>query len=139
MGHLAAMVCLLLPALSRAQAPPDYTISTIAGSGAQGYSGDGGAATSAEFNDPFDVKLDSSGNFYISDSGNFRVRKVSNGTVSTTAGNGTPGYSGNGGPPAAAELNTPAGLVLDSSSNISISRTTAIIWSGRSPAAKSLT
>ena len=75
---------------------------------------------SAEFDDPYDVKLDSSGNLYISDSGNFRVRKVSGGTVSTIAGNGTQGYSGNGGPPASAELNTPAGLVLDSSGNLYI-------------------
>jgi sugar lactone lactonase YvrE len=118
--HLIAMACLFLPVVSRAQTPPVYIISTTAGNGAQGYSGDGGAAMSAEFDDPYDVKLDSSGNLYISDSGNFRVRKVSGGTVSTIAGNGTQGYSGNGGPPASAELNSPAGLVLDSSGNLYI-------------------
>src|ERR1700722_1777134 len=114
------MACLFLPPLSRAQAPPPYIISPIAGNGAQGYSGDGGPATSAEFNFPFDVKLDSSGNLYISDAGNFRVRKVSGGTISTIAGNGTEGYSGNGGPPTSAEFDSPAGLAFDASGNLYI-------------------
>jgi len=115
-----AVACLFLPSVSRAQAPPNYTISTIAGNGTQGYSGDAGAATSAEFSTPFDVILDSSGNFYVSDSGNYRVRKVAGGTISTIAGNGTQGYSGAGGSATSAELNSPAGLAFDSSSNLYI-------------------
>jgi uncharacterized protein (TIGR03437 family) len=119
--RLIAVACLFLQSVSRAQAPPNYTISTVAGTGAtQGYSGDGGAATSADFNGPFDVVLDSSGNFYVSDSGNFRVRKVSGGNISTIAGNGTQGYSGNNGSPTSAELNSPAGLTFDSSGNLYI-------------------
>jgi uncharacterized protein (TIGR03437 family) len=118
--HLIATAWLFLPALGRAQTPPTYIISTIAGNGAQGFSGDGGAATSAELNGPFDVKLDSSGNFYISDLGNFRVRKVSGGAISTIAGNGTQGYSGNGGPPTSAAFNSPAGLAFNSSGNLYI-------------------
>jgi trimeric autotransporter adhesin len=117
---LIAVACLFLPCLSRAQTPPYYDISTVAGNGTQGYSGDGGAATSAEFSSPFDVILDSSGNFYVSDSGNFRVRKVSGGTISTIAGNGTQGYSGNNGSPTSAELNSPAGLAFDSNGNLYI-------------------
>ena len=114
--RLTAVACLFLPSVSRAQAPPNYTISTIAGTGAtQGYSGDGGAATSADFNGPFDVVLDSSGNFYISDAGNFRVRKVAGGNISTIAGNGTegtppPARKGcmNLLPPGSDEMNEPA-------------------------------
>jgi uncharacterized protein (TIGR03437 family) len=118
--RLIAVACLFLPSVSLAQAPPYYNISTVAGNGSQGYSGDGGSATSAEFSAPFDVILDSSGNFYISDSGNFRVRKVSGGNISTIAGNGTQGYSGNNGSPTSAELNSPAGLAFDASGNLYI-------------------
>jgi uncharacterized protein (TIGR03437 family) len=119
--RLIALAYLFLPSLSHAQAPPYYTISTIAGTGATaGYSGDGGAATSADLNGPFDVVLDTSGNFYISDSANSRVRKVAGGNISTIAGNGTAGYSGNNGSPTSAELNSPAGLAFDSSSNLYI-------------------
>ena len=119
--RLIAGACLFLPSVSRAQAPPNYNISTIAGTGnTQGYSGDGGAATSADLSAPFDVKVDSSGNFYISDSGNFRVRKVSGSNISTIAGNGTQGYAGNSGSPTSAELNSPAGLAFDSSGNLYI-------------------
>jgi len=123
----ALIICVLagaglfLASVSRAQTPPNYTISTIAGTGnTQGYSGDGGSATSADLNSPFDVVLDSSGNIYLSDSGNFRVRKVSGGNISTIAGNGTQGYSGNNGSPTSAELNTPSGLTFDSSGNLYI-------------------
>jgi uncharacterized protein (TIGR03437 family) len=116
-----AVACLFLPSGSRAQAPPNYNISTVAGTGGTaGFSGDGGAATSADFNGPYDVVLDSSGNFYVSDSANSRVRKVAGGTISTIAGNGTLGYSGNNGSPTSAELNNPTGLAFDSSSDLYI-------------------
>jgi uncharacterized protein (TIGR03437 family) len=119
--RLSAVACLFLPCVSRAQAPPYYDISTVAGNGTQGYSGDGGAATSAELNTPYDVIVDSSGNLYISDSGNFRVREVTTGgTISTIAGNGTQGYSGNDGAPTSAELNSPTGLAFDKSGNLYI-------------------
>src|SRR5271155_1345 len=71
------------------------TISTIAGTGTAGYTGDGGPATSATMSVPDDVVFDSFGNFYIADAGNDVVRKVTaGGTISTYAGNGTVGYSG---------------------------------------------
>ncbi len=97
-------------------------ISTVAGNGTQGYSGDGGAATSAELNWPSAVVLDSSGNLYIADSNNNRIRVVnaSTGVISTVAGNGTQGYSGDGGAATSAEFNTPDGLALDSGGNIYI-------------------
>ncbi|HTS51489.1 MAG TPA: IPT/TIG domain-containing protein [Bryobacteraceae bacterium] len=97
-----------------------YTISTIAGNNSSGYTGDSGAATSAQLNQPGSIVVDSSGNIYIADSGNHVVRKISNGTITTIAGTGSPGYSGDGGPAAKAELYNPTGLALDSSGNLFI-------------------
>ena len=97
-------------------------ISTIAGNGTAGYSGDGGAATSAELNTPASVAFDSRGNIYIVDANNNRIRMVnaSTGVISTIAGNGTAGYSGDGGPATSAELNVPDSVAVDSSGNIFI-------------------
>jgi len=96
-------------------------ISTVAGDGAAGYSGDNGPATSAELNGPYAVLADGSGNFYIADYFNSAVRKVtSTGKITTIAGNGTAGYSGDDGPATSAELSAPAALALDSSGNLYI-------------------
>jgi sugar lactone lactonase YvrE len=91
-----------------------------AGSGSGGYSGDGGAATSAELNSPRGVTLDGASNLYIADTGNQRIRKVDalTGTISTVAGNGTAGYSGDGGAATSAELYVPAGIMLDGAGNL---------------------
>jgi sugar lactone lactonase YvrE len=85
-----------------------------------GYTGDGGAATSALLNNPQAVAIDSSGNLYIADTGNNVIRKVSGGTISTVVGNGTAGYSGDGHSAIGAELNTPNGLIFDSSGTLYI-------------------
>ncbi len=100
-------------------------ISTVAGNGTKGYSGDGGAATSAELNDPHAVALDSAGNIYIADSLNNRIRKVtvSTGKISTVAGNGTQGYSGDGGAATSAELYWPMGVVIDGAGDIYLADT----------------
>ena len=84
-------------------------ISTVAGNGTVGYSGDGGAATSAELTYPNGVAVDSVGNIYIADTQNNRIREVtaSTGNISTVAGNGTFGYSGDGGAATSAELTSP--------------------------------
>jgi hypothetical protein len=96
-------------------------ITTIAGNGTNGYSGDSGQATSAELNNPSDVAIDSSGNIYIADYSNNRVRKVNtSGVISTYAGTGTWGYSGDGGQATSAKLATPSGVALDSSGNLYI-------------------
>jgi sugar lactone lactonase YvrE len=86
-------------------------VSTVAGNGTAGFSGDGGLATNAELNWPTGLAVDNVGNLYIADTSNDRVRKVSaGGIISTVAGNGIVGFSGDGGPAVNAELNFPAGL-----------------------------
>ena len=96
-------------------------ISTIAGTGSAGYTGDGGPATAARLNQPADVAVDASGNEYVADLGNHVVRKIdTSGVITTVAGTGTSGFSGDGGLATSAELNQPFGLVLDSSGHLYI-------------------
>jgi sugar lactone lactonase YvrE len=97
-------------------------ITTVAGTGTAGFSGDGGAATSAMLTYPFEVAIDSSGNLYIADSDNQRIRKVSaaTGIITTVAGSGAQGYSGDGGAATSAMLNWPYGVAVDSSGNLYI-------------------
>ncbi|MGW0933127.1 NHL domain-containing protein [Streptomyces sp. NPDC002644] len=92
----------------------DGTISTVVGTGTDGFSGDGGPATSARLDFPLGVVADHTGALYISDHNNHRVRKVAgDGTISTVAGTGTDGFSGDGGPATSAQLNYPFGLAVD--------------------------
>ena len=97
-------------------------ISTVAGSGAQGFSGDGAAATAAQLNQPRGVALDGTGNLYIADWANHRIRKVdvSSGNISTVAGTGTAGFSGDGGAATSAQLDNPYGVAVDGASNLYI-------------------
>jgi len=99
-------------------------ITTVAGNGVLGYSGDDGAAVSAQLNRPCGVTVDSSGNIYIADTNNRRIRKVDTGGIITTiAGNGTLGYSGDNGPATSAKLSDPHNVAVDSSGNIYIADT----------------
>ncbi|MEU3510726.1 RICIN domain-containing protein [Streptomyces longwoodensis] len=92
----------------------DGTISTVAGTGTDGFSGDGGPATSARLDFPLSVAADATGTLYIADHNNHRVRRVAgDGTISTVAGTGTDGFSGDGGPATSARLNYPFGLAVD--------------------------
>jgi sugar lactone lactonase YvrE len=110
---------------------PDGTITTVAGDGKAGFSGDGGPATAAQLNEPLGLAVDRAGNLYIADWGNLRIRRVGpDGLITTIAGNGQldhpPSYRadpadivsptaadvGDGGPATSAEL-TPSGLTLD--------------------------
>lgn len=91
----------------------DGIISTVAGSGAGGFSGDGGAATSAALNFPYGVAVDGTGNLYIADLYNNRVRMVgTNGVITTVAGLSGSGYEGDGGPASAARLRFPTGVAV---------------------------
>ncbi len=107
-------------------------ITTIAGNGVAGFSGDGGPATAAELNGPLSVAVDSKGVVYIADSINERIRAVNTtknpitvmgiaiqpGDIQTLVGSGQAGYYGDGGLGTNAEVNTPTGLTLDLDGNL---------------------
>ena len=96
-------------------------ITTIAGTGTAGFSGDGGPAGSAQLNLPYGLAVDAAGNLYIADLGNNRVRKVSpDGIIVTIAGTGVEGYSGDGGQANAAQLYTPRDVAVDAAANLYI-------------------
>ena len=97
------------------------TIATIAGTGEQGSSGDGGPAFAAQLNLPAGVAVDGAGNLYIADRGNHRIRRIdASGTITTIAGTGERGFSGDGGPAVAAQLNFPVGVAVDGAGNLYI-------------------
>ncbi len=96
-------------------------ITTVAGSGALGFSGDGGPATGAAFNAPNAVAVDGAGNLFIADQTANRVRKVNtSGIITTVAGNGTFGFAGDGGPATNAQLLGIEGIAADSAGNLYI-------------------
>jgi hypothetical protein len=116
--------CLSCAAADKPLAPG--TIITVAGTGTQGYSGDGGPATAAELNAPAGVAVDTAGNLFIADFRNHRLRKLSpDGTITTVAGKGgvggpEGGFSGDGGPARDAQLNLPLYLAFDGAGNLFI-------------------
>jgi uncharacterized protein (TIGR03437 family) len=95
-------------------------ITTVAGNGTQGFSGDNGPATSAQLAGPYGVAVDSAGNIYIGDAPINRVRKVSGGVITTVAGTGTQGFSGDNGPATNAQLYYPYGVSVDSAGDLYI-------------------
>ena len=97
------------------------TITTVAGNGTKGFSGDGAVATSAALSTPTDVAVDGSANLFILDAFNWRIRRVDAVTqlIDTVAGNGTEGFSGDGGPATAAQL-SPADVAVDTVGNLFI-------------------
>jgi sugar lactone lactonase YvrE len=103
----------------------DGVISTVAGNGILGFSGDGGPATWARLNSPYGVAVDVAGILYIADTGNSRIRKVTaDGVISTVAGNGIWGFGGDGGPATSAQLNSPDGVAVDWGGNLYIADST---------------
>ena len=99
-----------------------YTITTFAGTGTPGDSGDGGAATSAQLSVPSGVSVDISGNVYITNYWNHKIQKVTTrtGVITTIAGTGAYGSSGDGGAATSAQLNYPQGAFVDISGNVYI-------------------
>lgn len=98
---------------------PAGVISTVAGTGAPAYSGDGGPATSAGIAFPVSVAADPAGNVYFADLSSHRIRKVDlAGVVTTVVGNGTPGFGGDGGAATAAQILSPKGIAVDGAGNL---------------------
>jgi DNA-binding beta-propeller fold protein YncE len=97
-----------------------WTMSTVAGTGAKGYAGDGGPATQALLNNPFDLAFDPTGSLYFSDTYNHSIRRIDarNGVITTIAGTGESGFAGDDGPATQARMNQPYGIVIDRSGNI---------------------
>jgi len=101
---------------------PDGKITTIAGTGERGWSGDGGKATEAKLNEPYEVRLDTSGNVFWVERLSHTVRKCDarTGIISTIAGTGTPGFSGDGGPGNKSQLSDPHSIGFDKAGNLYI-------------------
>ena len=112
---------------SRVRKVTGGVVTTIAGTGTYGFTGDGGPATSAELSYPWAGGYDGKGNLYVLDAYNNRVRMIdTNGNISTVAGSGATGcgaggYSGDGGPATSATLNCPIGLDVDAAGDLFIS------------------
>ena len=103
-----------------------WIISTFAGTGERGFSGDGGPAIAARLNGPFDLGFDGAGNLYFSDTFNHRIRRIDarSAVIATLAGNGMAGYSGDGGPATEASFNEPYGVAVDRHGRIWVSSLT---------------
>jgi streptogramin lyase len=101
---------------------PDGKIGTYAGSATRGYSGDGGPATSAALNMPYEMAWDKAGNLFFVEMGNNVVRRIDarTGMISTVAGTGKAGFSGDGGPATQAQLKQPHSLAIDSAGDVFI-------------------
>ena len=100
------------------------TITTFAGTGAQGFFGDNALATAARLNLPTALAMDATGNLIFADTGNHRIRKISTtGIITTIAGTGTEGFSGDAGLATAATIDSPTGLALDASHNLYLADT----------------
>jgi DNA-binding beta-propeller fold protein YncE len=98
----------------------EWTISTVAGTGTQGHAGDGGPATAALLNNPFDLAFDPDGNLIFSDTYNHRICRIDarSGIITTIAGCGEAGFDGDGGRATAAKLNQPYGVVVDRAGSV---------------------
>ena len=109
-----------------ASAEQQYIITTIAGTGESGFSGDEGPASQAQLNMPSDVAVDGDGNLYVADRGNHRIRRVDlSGTITTFAGTGEPGGHVSGRPASQSPLHSPSGVAVDGAGNLYIAESGA--------------
>ena len=111
----------------------DPIVTTIAGTGASAYTGDGGLAFNAAFSTPAATVTDLSGRLFIADSGNHVIRAILGSTIVTYAGTGVDGYAGDGGPAGQATLKSPYGLTVDSARNLLVSDPVACVIRTISP------
>jgi len=98
-------------------------LTTVAGTGQQGFGGDGGPATSALLDSPVGIAIDTANNLYFADTNNNRIREISNGVITTIAGTGATGFSGDGAAATAAVFSRPTALAVDSNANLYIADT----------------
>ena len=133
-GTALPALMLLAVSLGQAQLQPTFTITTVAGTGTNGFEGDGGQAVSAALNFPQDLVLDSDGSLYIADCFNQRIRKIAaDGTISTVAGNGSVGFSRDSIAASSATFSNPCNIALDRSGGLYIGDATNHAvrrWSG---------
>jgi FG-GAP-like repeat/NHL repeat len=122
-GHVVATTYLRGTGIAALSAVLPGTISTAAGNGAYGYSGDGSLASAAGLRLPQDLVVDEVGNLYVADTDNNVIRKIAadTGVITTIAGNGTFSYGGDGGPATAAALAAPTSVALDAAGNLYVS------------------
>ena len=121
--HVASIaVCYALAATTAFGATGDGVITTVAGNGTVGVSGDGGPGASAQLSTPQSVAVDAAGNVYIADTNNYRIRKVAaaTGVISTFAGTGVAGFLGDGGAATAARLYVPTAVAIGPDGNLYI-------------------
>ncbi len=99
-----------------------WMITTAVGTGEKGFSGDGGPASQAKLDNPFDLVFDAAGNLFFADTQNHRIRRVDarTGIITTVVGNGNATFGGDGGPATQASLHEPYGLVIDKAGNLYI-------------------
>jgi len=121
MGVSRIVGVILIASVAHGSIGKAQTISTLAGDGMKGYSGDGGPAALARLYYAEGVAIDAAGNLYIADTYNDRIRKVTpQGIISTVVGNGSQGYSGDGGPATLAQLSYPKAVAFDAAGNLYI-------------------
>ncbi|MEA2740913.1 MAG: hypothetical protein QOH05_4220 [Acetobacteraceae bacterium] len=106
--------------MNQTQSSTGWTIDVVAGTGEQGYSGDGSSASAAHLNNPFDLAFSPDGSLVFSDTFNHCIRRIDarTGIISTICGTGEKGYAGDGGPATHARLNEPYGVVIDGSGRV---------------------
>jgi DNA-binding beta-propeller fold protein YncE len=106
--------------MNKTQPSTEWTVTVVAGTGVQGYSGDGGSALEAQLNNPFDLAFAPDGSVVFSDTFNHCIRRIDavSGVISTICGTGERGYAGDGGPATRAQLNEPYGVVVDRSGRV---------------------